>query len=64
MIRQSIKALRKKEKISQADLARMAGISKTTLNNIEQGKTDPKYSTIEKIINALNVKIVIIERDS
>lgn len=64
MIRQNIKALRKKEKISQADLARMAGISKTTLNHIEQGKTDPKYSTIEKIINALNVKIVIIERDS
>jgi transcriptional regulator with XRE-family HTH domain len=39
----------------------MAGISKTTLSYIEQGKTDQKYSTLEKISNALNVKIVIIE---
>ena len=39
--------------LTQADLAKRAGISTTDLNNIESGQADPKVSTLEAILNAL-----------
>lgn len=42
--------------LSQKELAIMAGVTKETINLIEQGKSDPKLSTIKKIVKALNIK--------
>jgi ribosome-binding protein aMBF1 (putative translation factor) len=39
--------------LSQADLARRAGIRAETLNRIEKGKTTPDTATIAKIDRAL-----------
>ena len=39
--------------LTQADLAKRAGISTTGLNNIEGGSTDPKVSTLRAIEEAL-----------
>jgi transcriptional regulator with XRE-family HTH domain len=39
--------------LSQSDVARLAGISNTGLNNIELGLSDPKVSTIAAIRAAL-----------
>lgn len=39
--------------LTQAQLARAAGISTTGLNNIERGFTDPKASTLTAIQQAL-----------
>ncbi len=39
--------------ISQAELARQAGVSTTGLNNIERGAADPKASTLKAIRAAL-----------
>ena len=40
--------------LKQGDLARRAGISVSTLNNIERGvQTDPKISTLRAIQHAL-----------
>lgn len=39
--------------LKQAELAEMAGISKTGLINIESGQADPKVSTLEAIRRAL-----------
>jgi transcriptional regulator with XRE-family HTH domain len=39
--------------LTQADLAKRAGISTTALNNIENGVADPKASTLEAIRNAI-----------
>lgn len=38
---------------TQGDLAERAGISKTGLNNIERGSSDPKASTLTAIRGAL-----------
>lgn len=35
----------------------MTGISKSTLNNIENGKTSPTLHQLELIAKALNIKI-------
>ncbi|WOS62177.1 helix-turn-helix transcriptional regulator [Sinorhizobium fredii] len=39
--------------MTQADLAKLAGISTTGLNNIERGTADPKASTLRAIEEAL-----------
>jgi transcriptional regulator with XRE-family HTH domain len=39
--------------LTQAELAKLAGMSTTGLNNIENGSTDPKASTLRAIKAAL-----------
>lgn len=40
--------------LTQADLARRAGIRIETLNRLEKGKTTPTLRTVEKISQALD----------
>ena len=44
---------RRKLGLSQAELARRAGIRLETLNRVEQGKYSPSVATVEKIDRAL-----------
>lgn len=52
LARKIIKA-RRRAGLSQAELARRAGIRPETLNRIEKGKTTPTVATIAKIDRAL-----------
>ncbi|WP_130269211.1 helix-turn-helix domain-containing protein [Phyllobacterium myrsinacearum] len=45
--------------LTQAELAALAGLSTTGLNNIERGLADPKASTLRAIQTALEAKSVI-----
>ncbi|MCO1602789.1 helix-turn-helix domain-containing protein [Desulfosporosinus nitroreducens] len=49
--------LRKKNKLSQKDLANIAEIGQTTISDIEAGKKSPNAITIEKICLALNITL-------
>ncbi len=40
--------------LSQADLARKAGVRVETLNRIERGKTTPDFTTVRKLVIAMN----------
>lgn len=40
--------------MSQAELARQAGIRPETLNRIERGRTVPDFATIRKLVVAMN----------
>ena len=40
--------------LSQAELARRAGIRPETLNRIERGRTNPDFSTVRKLVVAMN----------
>jgi transcriptional regulator with XRE-family HTH domain len=58
MLATTIKALRKKHKISQEELARKAGITYSTLIKIESGANDnPTIKTMKKIADALEVSL-------
>lgn len=46
-------ARRKNAGLSQADLARRAGVRIETLNRIERGKTTPDFATIRKLVVAI-----------
>ncbi|MCD4727712.1 MAG: helix-turn-helix domain-containing protein [Pirellulales bacterium] len=40
--------------LSQAELARRAGIRPETLNRLERGRTTPDFATIRKLVVAMN----------
>ncbi len=48
---------RTEQSINLIKLSQLTGISKSTLNNIENGRTSPTLKQLEVIAIALNVKI-------
>lgn len=54
---QIIEDARKKAKISQTELARRIGSNKGYISRVENGQTEPKISTLYRIMNALGVRV-------
>lgn len=52
----NLKEIRKKKKLTQTKLAELCGLSRTAINEIENGVTEPKYSTVLKISSVLSVE--------
>ena len=48
---------RRQSKLSQAALARLSGIGKTALFDIEQGKPTVRLQTLARVLHALNIKL-------
>jgi len=57
IIGRQIKDWRLRRHISQAGLARAAGIDQASISNYEAGKRDLRVSTMIRIADALNVRI-------
>ena len=55
-----IKKHRKAAKLSQIQLAEMAGVGKTVVYDIEKGKETIQLATLRKILNVLNIKIELV----
>jgi putative transcriptional regulator len=53
-MKNKIKVIRAENNLSQAALAKKAGISRTTLVSIEKGTSTPDGQTIAKLVKALN----------
>ena len=51
-----LKELRLKLFISQAELAKRAGIAAETVNRLERGRRKPSFITIRKLAKALGVE--------
>ncbi len=52
-----IKFHRKQSGLSQAELAKLAGLGKTVIFDIENGKLSIRLNTLLKILHVLNIKI-------
>lgn len=48
---------RNSKKVTLIELSRSTGISKSTLNNIDNGKVSPTMQQLEKIAKALGCRI-------
>ena len=59
-IRQAIQLARSKRKLSQAALAKRAGISVSYLSLLERGRRDPPLSTLQRIAAALVMPVEIL----
>jgi HTH-type transcriptional regulator/antitoxin HipB len=52
-----IKMHRKAARLSQIELAEMAGVGKTVVFDIERGKETVRLDTLRKILKILNIKV-------
>ncbi|MHA1315870.1 MAG: helix-turn-helix domain-containing protein [Candidatus Helarchaeota archaeon] len=50
---EDLKKLRKESKLTQTELARLAGVSQSLIARIEKNDVDPKCSTMRKILGAI-----------
>lgn len=50
-----IAALRRQHRISQAELARRLGVSRTIVGNYERGETTPSVETVAKLARVFDV---------
>ncbi len=51
----NLKRIRTEKGITQGDIVRNLGVSRSFISNIENGKTNPTLSTITSIAKALGV---------
>jgi transcriptional regulator with XRE-family HTH domain len=56
-VRNRIKTIRLKKKLSQGDIAKILGVHSTYISQIERGIRNPTLKNIEKIAKALNTSI-------
>ncbi|MBK9322412.1 MAG: helix-turn-helix transcriptional regulator [Bdellovibrionaceae bacterium] len=57
---QRLEYLRGRRNMTQQELAKVAGISQSTVAQIESGKKDPSLSTLKKVAQALDVHIAVL----
>lgn len=57
MLGKAIKTFRNQRKWRLSTLSRRAGIEPSTLKRIEDGTSEPKYLTLESIIDALDISL-------
>jgi len=56
-LKEIIKKHRRMSRLSQAELAKLAGVGKTVIFDLEHGKETVRYDTLKKIFSALNITI-------
>lgn len=49
---------RKRSGLTRNELADLAGVGKTVIFDIEKGKETIRFSTMQKVLKVLNVKII------
>ena len=52
-----VKKHRRSSGLSQAELAKLAGVGKTVVFDLEHGKQSIRYDTLTKILSVLNISI-------
>lgn len=57
-----LKELRKKRKISQAELAKLAGVGVNTVIGIEKGTRNPTEMMMKKIIHAFDLDFIYLTK--
>ena len=51
-----LKEWRERRFLTQADLAEKSGVAETTINRVEKGHHEPRFSTVRKLAEALRVE--------
>jgi len=54
---EQIKRVRTAKGLSQKEVLNISGLDKAQLSRIENGKTDPSFTTLQRIANALGLSI-------
>lgn len=54
----ALRIVREEKGLSQEKLAELSQLDRTTISTLETGKADVRFSTILKLIDALNISIM------
>jgi len=57
-----VRTARRRKGLTQRELADRSGISQPMISSIEQGLQDPRYSTLVRILAAVNQELNVVER--
>lgn len=63
MIGKILKTMRKSNKLSQEQVAKLVGYARNTISQYETGTIEPDFKTIEKIANICGYEINFINKD-
>lgn len=64
MIGHELKRLRRTRGLTLRQVAELSGVTESILSKVENGKRDPQMSTVERIADALGVRLVFEARES
>lgn len=62
-LRDAVRHLKKTLRLTSAELARMAGLSTRTLQDIEQGRSDGTVQTMNRILAVLDLKLGVVRKE-
>lgn len=57
-----VRYAREKKNLSQRELGRRAGVTQAAIARIEEGKTSPRFATLERLLNACGFELEIIPK--
>jgi predicted transcriptional regulator len=57
-----VRTARRRKGLTQRELARRTGIPQPMISSIERGVQDPRYSTLQRILEAVDQEIDVVER--
>jgi transcriptional regulator with XRE-family HTH domain len=58
----ALRRARAKAGLSQRELGRRAGVSQTTISLIEDGKTSPRFETLDRLLEVCGFELELIPR--
>ncbi len=58
-LKNTVRQHRRLSGLSQAELAKLAGVGKTVVFDIEHGKESVRFDTLKKVLAALNIKFIL-----
>jgi DNA-binding XRE family transcriptional regulator len=59
-LQQSVRHLKRTLRLTSAELARLAGVSAKTIQDIEQGRSEGTVQTLNRILGVLGLKLGVV----
>lgn len=63
-LQQSVRYLKRTLRLTSAELAKLAGVSTKTVQDIEQGRSEGTVQTLNRILGVLGLKLGVVRKPS
>ncbi|WP_175874360.1 helix-turn-helix domain-containing protein [Burkholderia sp. BCC0397] len=63
-LRESVRHLKKTMRLTSAEMAKLAGVSTKTIQDIEQGRSDGTVQTMNRVFGMLGLKLGVVRQSS
>jgi transcriptional regulator with XRE-family HTH domain len=57
-----VRMLRRRRRLNQREFAAIAGVPRSTIDRIESGRCDPRFSTMVRLAGAAGLRFVLVDR--